>query len=133
MSADDIRREERQAEKALRRIARLHRLEQKAWANYNRWVRRQVKTPKGQQINLTPEQYDYYYGNPRPSNKQYPWRFAYDHSGVYQPPLLPVPQGVGGMSAQAADRDTLQALNQGVYASIRGICVPTKVLHTIIP
>lgn len=112
MTAEDIRREERQAEKARRRIARLHRLEQKAWARYERWVRRQTKTPKGQPLNLTPEQYNYYYGNPDPvKNKVYPWRFVYDHSGVYRPPSSP---GVSGSSVQSAEDDAFQTLNQGL-------------------
>lgn len=109
MTAAEIRREERQAEKARRHVAKLHRMEQRDWARYEKWVRRQTKTPKGQPLNLTAEQYDLYYGNPRVTNKHFPWRWVYDHSGVYQPPL----PGMNGMSAQAAGDDTLQALNAG--------------------
>lgn len=121
MTAEDIRREQKQAEKARRRIAKLHRLEQKAWARYERWVRRQTKTPKGQLLNLTPEQYDYYYGAPNPmTNKHYPWRFVFDHSGVHRPPS---PPGVGGMSVQSAEDGTFEALNQGTYGVSTRVCV----------
>lgn len=107
----EIRREERQAEKARRRFARLQRKEQKDWARYNRWVRKQLRIKKGQNTTLTPEQYDYYYGHPAASNKHFPWRWIYDHSGVYVPPIPPGAVA-GGMSAQGAD-DVFQALNRG--------------------
>lgn len=119
MTAADIRREERQAEKTERRIAKLQRMEQRDWARYEKWVRRQLKIKKGQPLNLTPEQYELYYGSPRVTNKHYPWRWVYDHSGVYQPPF----PDTTGMSSQAAGDDTFQALNQGEMQAGYGLCI----------
>jgi hypothetical protein len=112
MTAADIRHEEKQAEKARRRFARLHRQEQKDFARYDRWVRKQLNIKRRQPMNLTPDQYDKYYGNPDPfTNKHYPWRWVFDHSGVFMPPLPP--GVVGGMSAQSAGDGTFHALNAG--------------------
>lgn len=116
MAAADIRREEREAERARRRFARLHRKEQKEFAQYDRWVRKQLHIKRGQPMKLTQEQLDQYYVNPDPfTNKHFPWRWAFDHSGVHQPPS----PDMAGMSARAAGSDTFTTLNQGKDGDIR--------------
>jgi hypothetical protein len=74
-------------------------------------VRKQLKLNKRQPMTLTPEQYAYYYASPPATLKQYPWRWIYDHSGVYTP--YTSPGTMNGMSAQAAGDDAVQALNYG--------------------
>jgi hypothetical protein len=109
LTAAEIRREERQAEKARRRFAKLHRREQIDFARYDRWVRKQLKIKKGQDMTLTAEQVDYYYANPPVTNKHYPWRWVFDHSGVF---LRPSP-AFAGTSSQSAGSDAFKALNEG--------------------
>lgn len=101
-----------------RRFARLNRQKQKDWAKYGQWVRKQLRIPKGQPLNLTPEQQDYYYTNPPVTNKRYPWRWLYDNSGVYTPGSSPA--AMYGMSVEAADENTVDAFNYGKHLHDHG-------------
>lgn len=130
MSAADIRREEKQAQKAQRRFARLGRQQEKDFARYDRWVKKQLNIKKGG--NMTQEQYDLYYVHPDPyTNKHFPWRWAFDESGVYVPPSPGSPGLVGSsssMSTESVGDDVVEALNEGRVTRLRRCMCPTYVL-----
>jgi len=80
MTADEIRREERQQRKAGRYEMKMSRKEARAWARYDRWVQKQLGARrKDDVVNMTEEQYDEYYLNP--TDKKFAYRFATDLAG----------------------------------------------------
>jgi hypothetical protein len=93
MTAEEIRREERQQRQAGRYEAKMSKKEARAWTRYDRWVQKQLGARrKDDVVEMTEQQYEEYYLFP--TNKKFPYRFSTDLAGEYGP--------LGGLTAQGA-------------------------------
>lgn len=85
-------------------------------------MRKQLGVKKGQDFTLTTEQYDKYYANPDPTNKQFPWKWVTDDSGALGDSNRVNGQGAAGVAAVGDDE--IHNLNVGAVFLCRGI--PTR-------